>query len=191
MSADGGNRHRRKRGTTGRHVARREQRCRVAASYRVQPARYLAADWAAKLRGRPRGRGTGQWTIGKAELARRLGWHLPQVDRVLNVHHHSRLDQIWVLSVDALKSRQWLRLQNIVGALREPRGQIRGRRYALVGALGAVVRRVCGGLQGGAVRHSLCSCAGTGCVEVPLRRSGALVSVLRAGGGSNMSRAAR
>ena len=32
--------------------------------------------------------------IGKAGLARRLGWHLPQVDRVLNVNHHSRLDQM-------------------------------------------------------------------------------------------------
>ncbi len=30
--------------------------------------------------------------IGKAELARRLGWHLPQVDRVLDVQHKSRLD---------------------------------------------------------------------------------------------------
>jgi antitoxin HicB len=32
--------------------------------------------------------------IGKAELARRLDWHLPQVDRVLNVRHGSRLDQL-------------------------------------------------------------------------------------------------
>ena len=32
--------------------------------------------------------------VGKAELARRLGWHLPQVDRALNVNHHSRLDQM-------------------------------------------------------------------------------------------------
>ncbi len=32
--------------------------------------------------------------IGKAELARRLGWHLPQVDRVLDVNHRSRLDRI-------------------------------------------------------------------------------------------------
>jgi antitoxin HicB len=32
--------------------------------------------------------------IAKAELARRLSWHLPQVDRVLNVNHHSRLDQM-------------------------------------------------------------------------------------------------
>ena len=32
--------------------------------------------------------------IGKAELARNLGWHLPQVDRVLDVCHRSRLDRM-------------------------------------------------------------------------------------------------
>ena len=32
--------------------------------------------------------------IGKAELARRLHWHLPQVDRVLHVKHGSQLDQM-------------------------------------------------------------------------------------------------
>ena len=32
--------------------------------------------------------------IGKAELARRLGWHLPQVDRVLDVEHRSRMDRM-------------------------------------------------------------------------------------------------
>ena len=32
--------------------------------------------------------------IGKAELARRLRWHLPQVDRVLDVQHKSRLDMM-------------------------------------------------------------------------------------------------
>ncbi len=32
--------------------------------------------------------------VGKAELARRLGWHMPQVDRVLDINHHSRLDQM-------------------------------------------------------------------------------------------------
>ena len=32
--------------------------------------------------------------ITKSELARRLGWHLPQVDRVLDVQHRSWLDQI-------------------------------------------------------------------------------------------------
>lgn len=32
--------------------------------------------------------------VGKAELARRLGWHLPQVDRVLDIFHNSRLDHV-------------------------------------------------------------------------------------------------
>lgn len=32
--------------------------------------------------------------IGKADLARRLGWHLPQVDRVLDLRHRSRLDRM-------------------------------------------------------------------------------------------------
>lgn len=32
--------------------------------------------------------------IRKTELARRLGWHLPQVDRLFDLRHASRLDQI-------------------------------------------------------------------------------------------------
>ncbi|WP_423921137.1 hypothetical protein [Candidatus Poriferisodalis sp.] len=32
--------------------------------------------------------------VGKAEPARRLGWHMPQVDRVLDINHHSRSDQM-------------------------------------------------------------------------------------------------
>ena len=32
--------------------------------------------------------------IRKAELARRLGWHLPQVDRLLDLGHASRFEQI-------------------------------------------------------------------------------------------------
>ncbi len=32
--------------------------------------------------------------IGRAELARRLGWHRPQVDRLLNLRHGSKLDQL-------------------------------------------------------------------------------------------------
>lgn len=32
--------------------------------------------------------------IGKSELARRLNWHLPQVDRLLDLRHRSRLDQL-------------------------------------------------------------------------------------------------
>lgn len=31
--------------------------------------------------------------VKKSELARRLGWHLPQVDRLLDLDHASRLDQ--------------------------------------------------------------------------------------------------
>ena len=30
--------------------------------------------------------------VGKAELARRLGWRLPRIDRVLDVQHRSRLE---------------------------------------------------------------------------------------------------
>ena len=32
--------------------------------------------------------------VNKAELGRRLNWHLPQVDRVLDVTHASRVDQL-------------------------------------------------------------------------------------------------
>ena len=32
--------------------------------------------------------------IGKAELARRLQCHLPQIDRLLDLEHASRLDQL-------------------------------------------------------------------------------------------------
>jgi antitoxin HicB len=32
--------------------------------------------------------------IKKAELARRLGWHMPQVDRLFDMRHASKLDQI-------------------------------------------------------------------------------------------------
>lgn len=32
--------------------------------------------------------------VGKAVLARKLGWHLPQVDRILDLNHASKLDAI-------------------------------------------------------------------------------------------------
>jgi antitoxin HicB len=32
--------------------------------------------------------------VHKADLARRLGWHGPQIDRLLDLNHASRLDQI-------------------------------------------------------------------------------------------------
>ena len=34
--------------------------------------------------------------VGKSELARRLDWHLPQVDRLLEMTHASRLEQLEV-----------------------------------------------------------------------------------------------
>ena len=37
--------------------------------------------------------------VGKAELARRLSWHLPQVDRVLDIRRQSRLDRRLQVSV--------------------------------------------------------------------------------------------
>ena len=44
--------------------------------------------------------------VGKAELARRLGWRLPQVGRVLDVRRRSRLDRM-----DAALGAIGLRLQ--------------------------------------------------------------------------------
>lgn len=32
--------------------------------------------------------------ISKAELGRRLGWHAPQVDRLFDLRHHSKIEQI-------------------------------------------------------------------------------------------------
>ena len=52
--------------------------------------------------------------VGKAELARRLGWHMPQVDRVLDLQHHSRMEQM-----DAALGAVGIRLQ--VSALTEAR----------------------------------------------------------------------
>ena len=32
--------------------------------------------------------------VGKTELARRMNCHVPQIDRLLDLHHASRLDQL-------------------------------------------------------------------------------------------------
>ena len=56
--------------------------------------------------------------VGKAELARRLGWHLPQVDRVLDLQHKSRLDMM-----DAALGAIGQRLH--VGAVAEPASEYR------------------------------------------------------------------
>ncbi len=52
--------------------------------------------------------------IGKAELARRLGWHLPQVDRALDVEHHSRLDRM-DKALGAIGKRLVVTTEEVVG----------------------------------------------------------------------------
>ena len=49
--------------------------------------------------------------VGKAELARRLGWHLPQVDRVLDLLHASKLEQV-ELALRALGKRLVLEVRD-------------------------------------------------------------------------------
>ena len=63
--------------------------------------------------------------VGKAELARRLGWHLPQVDRVLDVQHRSRLDQI-----DAALEAIGRRLHVTVALSLDPAATVAGREAA-------------------------------------------------------------
>ena len=52
--------------------------------------------------------------IGKSELARRLGWHLPQVDRVLDVEHHSRLDRM-DMALGAIGKRLIVKTEEVIG----------------------------------------------------------------------------
>lgn len=47
----------------------------------------------------------------KAELARRLGWHTPQVDRLLDLRHHSRIEQI-EQALNALGKRLVVEVRN-------------------------------------------------------------------------------
>lgn len=54
-------------------------------------------------------RGMRDAQVSKSELARRLNWHFPQVERALDLNHRSRLDQI-----DAALAAVGLRL-DVVG----------------------------------------------------------------------------
>jgi antitoxin HicB len=49
--------------------------------------------------------------ISKAELGRRLGWHAPQIDRLFDLNHHSRIEQI-DQALRALGKRLVLSVQN-------------------------------------------------------------------------------
>jgi antitoxin HicB len=48
--------------------------------------------------------------LTKPELSRRLKWHLPQVDRVLNVRHASRLDSLEE-ALAAVKRRMTIQIE--------------------------------------------------------------------------------
>jgi len=55
--------------------------------------------------------------VHKAELARRLGWHMPQVDRLLSLRHGSRLEHLEV-ALAALDHR--LEMHVVRGVARRP-----------------------------------------------------------------------
>ena len=67
--------------------------------------------------------------IGKAELARRLGWRLPQVDRVLDVQHRSGMEQ---MDMALAAIGQWLHVTTSstvrVAGMKMPSTRTRGRR---------------------------------------------------------------
>jgi len=83
--------------------------------------------------------------VTKTALAKRLGWHLPQVDRLFDVQHGSRLDQLeaaatvlgkqmWVALVDPPNVRQRVtsksRAASGVGGRRPRRDHPRANRAA-------------------------------------------------------------
>jgi antitoxin HicB len=61
--------------------------------------------------------------VGRAELARRLRWHRPQVDRLLNVRHQSRFDQLEA-ALAVLGARFTLSVES------QPQAPARARSYA-------------------------------------------------------------
>ena len=70
--------------------------------------------------------------MGKAELARRLDWHLPQIDRLLAMRHGSQLEQLEA-------ALQALGLRLVVGA--EPMAPAAPRRARAAGPRRRVRRR--------------------------------------------------
>lgn len=65
--------------------------------------------------------------VTKAELARRLAWHAPQVDRLLDLRHASRLDQL-DQALRAIGKRLVVRVRS--GAARPPAARKRRPRVA-------------------------------------------------------------
>jgi antitoxin HicB len=77
--------------------------------------------------------------VTKSELARRLDVHLPQVDRLLDIHHESRLDQI-----DRAMRALGQRLVLSVRPLNQPLIKIRAARARPSGAAHHVSRKAAG-----------------------------------------------
>ena len=69
--------------------------------------------------------------VGKSELAKRLHWHLPQVDRLLEMAHRSRLEQLEA-AFGALGKRLVVGIQDVSPVARRRAGRRRlvGRRRA-------------------------------------------------------------
>jgi len=68
--------------------------------------------------------------VGKAELARRLQWHRPQVDRVLDIHHPSQIDQIEAALGAVGKRLSVLVLDKVDPAVVPPRRSVKAVRQA-------------------------------------------------------------
>ena len=64
--------------------------------------------------------------VSKAELARRTGWHLPQVDRALDVQHRSRFDMM-----DAALAAVGKKLSVAVAAMSDPVFKTAGQEKAI------------------------------------------------------------
>ncbi|MBM3779243.1 MAG: type II toxin-antitoxin system HicB family antitoxin [Acidimicrobiia bacterium] len=66
------------------------------------------------------------WRLGltRVELARRLGWHRPQVDRLLDLTHASRLEQLDA-ALAVLGLRLDLVVEDLEGRTSRPRGSVR------------------------------------------------------------------
>ena len=83
--------------------------------------------------------------VGKTELAKRLDWHLPQVDRVLNVRHGSQLDQLEA-AFGALGKKLVLDVVDIGGQRVRRRHTIRERVQRRIGPA-ATVRHAAAGTR--------------------------------------------
>jgi antitoxin HicB len=67
--------------------------------------------------------------VGKAELGRRLDWHLPQVDRLLAMTHGSKLEQLEA-AFSALGKRLVVGVEDVAAPARRRRAAPKRRRRA-------------------------------------------------------------